>query len=195
VSSDTAQIVARLAILAFVALLVQVALLSQLSLFGASPDLAPLVIMSAGLLAGPVAGALTGFSVGLLVDMALLQTLGVSSLVYVLVGHFAGRLRETARDPQATLLPLAAGALATFAALIVFSLLQFLLGIEAPVSLELFRQIVATVLINTLIALPVHALVRRLLSPALPDQARPRRRPRAGGSSTGGGGLSPLIQP
>ena len=38
-------------------------------------------------------------------------------------------------------------------------------------SLELFRQILATVLINTLLALPVHALVRRLLSPALPGRA------------------------
>ena len=195
VSTDTAQLVLRLGLLALVSLLVQVALLSQLSLFGASPDLAPLVVMSVGLLAGPAAGALTGFSIGLLVDMALLQTLGVSSLVLVVIGHFAGRLRETARDPQATLLPLAAGALATLVALIMFSLLQFLLGVEAPVSLELFRQIVSTVLINTLIALPVHALVRRVLGPAVADPARRRRRPGPGGSSSGSGGLSPLISP
>jgi rod shape-determining protein MreD len=197
-STDTARLVLRLAILAFVALVVQVALLSQLSLFGASPDLAPLVVMSVGLLAGPVAGALTGFSVGLLVDAALLQTLGVSSLVLLMIGHLAGRLRETVRDPQATLLPLAAGAIATLVALVVFSLLQFLLGVEAPVSLELFRQIVSTVLINTLIALPVHALVRRLLAPALGRAGQgPRRRRGGQGSSrsTGSGGLSPLIQP
>jgi hypothetical protein len=106
----------------------------------------------------------------------------------VLVGHFSGRLRETVRDPQAALLPLAAGAVGTLLALAVFSLLQFLLGVETPVSLELLRQIVSTVLINTLLALPVHALVRRALGNALPDEPRRRRRRR-------GAGLSPLMQP
>jgi rod shape-determining protein MreD len=184
-----AQLAARLAAMALVAVLVQIAALSQLSAFGATPDLAPLIVASAGLLAGPVPGALAGFGVGLLVDVALLQTLGVSSLVLVMVGHFAGRLRETTRDPQATLIPLAAGALGTLMALVVFSLIQFLLGVEAPVSLELLRQIVSTVLLNTLLALPVHALVRRVLGPALPED---RRRPRRRRPTTG---LSPLIQP
>ncbi|HEX8121529.1 MAG TPA: rod shape-determining protein MreD [Solirubrobacteraceae bacterium] len=187
-TQDTAQLTLRLAILGVVAVLVQIAAVSQLSLLGATPDLAPLIVVSVGLLAGPIPGAVMGFSVGLFVDFALLQTLGVSSLVLVIVGHFAGRLRETVRDPGASLLPLAAGAAGTAVALVVFSLMQFLLGVKAPVSLELLRQILATVLINTLIALPVHALVRRVLAPALPDS--PRRRRRRPSSP-----LSPLIQP
>jgi hypothetical protein len=96
-------------------------------------------------------------------------------------------MRDNARDPQATLLPLAAGALGTFVALTVFSLLQFLLGVEAPVSFELVRQIISTVLINTLIALPIHAAVRRALGSTVDDRRRRRRRARPG--------LSPLIQP
>ena len=187
-TTNTAQLALRLALLALIAVLVQVAAVSQLTLFGATPDIAPLIVVCVGLRAGPVAGALTGFAMGLFVDFALLQTLGVSSLVLVLVGHFAGRLGETVRDPQATLLPLAAGAAGTAVALVVFSLMQFLLGVEAPVSVELFRQILATVLINTLLALPVHAVVRRFLGPALPDS--PRRRRRRPSSP-----LSPLIQP
>ena len=184
-TTDTVQLAIRLAVLAVVAVLVQIAGVSQLSLFGATPDLTPLIVISTGLLAGPIAGAVMGFSMGLFVDFALLQTLGVSSLTLVIVGHFAGRLRETVRDPDAALLPLAAGGVGTAVALLLFSLMQFLLGVESPVSLELFRQILATVLINTLLALPVHALVRRVLSPALPDRRR-RRRPSS---------LSPLIQP
>ena len=186
-TTDTAQLSVRLALLAVVAVLVQIAAVSQLTLFGATPDLTPLIVISAGLLAGPIAGALMGFSMGLFVDFALLQTLGVSSLALVIVGHFAGRLRETVRDPGAALLPLAAGAAGTAVAVVVFSIIQFLLGIETPVSLELFRQILSTVLINTLLALPVHALVRRVLGPALPDvRRRRRRRPSP---------ISPLIQP
>ncbi len=187
-STDGTQLTVRLVILGIVAVLVQIALVSQISVFGATPDLAPLVVVSVGMLAGPVAGAVMGFSMGLFVDFALLQTLGVSSLVLVVVGHFAGRLRETVRDPEATLLPLAAGAAGSAVALVMFSIMQFLLGVESPVSLELFRQILSTVLINTLLALPVHALVRRVLAPALPDSPRRRRRRQTSP-------LSPLIQP
>lgn len=196
--SPRAQLALRLAALALVTVLVQIAMVSQLSLFGATPDVVPLVVASAGLLAGPIPGALTGFGAGLLVDVALIQTLGVSSLVYVIVGHFAGRLRETVRDPQAFLLPLAAGGVGTLVALVAFSVIQFLLGVESPVSFELLSQIIGTVLVNTLLALPLHALVRRLLSPALPDQPRRRRRPRGSqrlGAPNPRPGMSPLIQP
>jgi rod shape-determining protein MreD len=185
--SQPVQLGLRLAFIALATVLAQTAALSQLSLFGATPDIAPLVVASVGLLAGSVAGALMGFGVGLLVDMALLQTLGISSLVYVIVGHYSGLMRDNARDPQATALPLAAGALGTFVALVVFSLLQFLLGVEAPVSFELVRQIISTVLINTLIALAVHAAVRRTLGGVVDDRRKRRRRARPG--------LSPLIQP
>jgi rod shape-determining protein MreD len=188
VTAATGQLALRLLLLAFVVVLLQTAALTQVSFLGATPDIGPLVVVSAGLLTGPVGGALTGFGLGLLTDVALLQTLGVTSLVYVVVGHFAGRFRETVRDPQATLLPLAAGAIGTLVALTMFSLMQFLLGVEAPVSLELVRQIISTVLINTLFALPVHALVRRALGTAAGDARGPRRR-------RGRPGLSPLIQP
>ena len=193
--SAPVQLGIRIALLALIVVLVQIAAIAQISVFGATPDIVPLVVASVGLLAGPVPGALAGFGAGLLVDVALIQTLGVSSLVYVIVGHFAGRLRETVRDPQAFLLPLAAGALGTLVALVVFSVIQFLLGVEAPVSLDLLRQIVSTVLINSLLALPVYALVRRVLGPALPDQTRRRRRPRSARGGRERVGMSPLISP
>lgn len=181
------QLSLRLALVALATVLLQTAAFSQISLFGATPDIAPLVVASVGLLAGSVSGALMGFGVGLLVDAALLQTLGISSFVYVIVGYGAGLMRDRARDPQATALPLAAGAVGSFVALTVYSLLQFLLGVETPVSVELVRQIISTVLINTLIALAVHALVRRALGGSIEDRRRRRRRARPG--------LSPLIQP
>ena len=176
----------RLAALAGVAVIVEIAAVSQVSLLGVNADLSPLVVMAVGLLAGSIAGALVGFGMGLFIDMALLQTLGVSSLIYLVVGYGAGRLREL-RDPQGALLPALVGALATAAATIGYSVVQFLLGVDAPVSLLLARQIVATVAINTLIALPVFALARRWLEPALPEDPRRRRR-----RAYTTGGLSPL---
>jgi rod shape-determining protein MreD len=177
---------ARLAIASSVAVIVQIAAVSQVTLLGVSADLTPLFVASAGLLGGSVTGAVLGFWMGLWIDVALLQTLGVTSLVLVCVGYAAGRLREV-RDPAHALTPLAVGAAATAAAEVGFSIIQFLLGVDAPVSALLIRQIIATVAVNALLALPVHALVRRLLSPYLPDH--PRRRGRRAYAT---GGLSPI---
>jgi hypothetical protein len=104
----------------------------------------------------------------------------------VLVGYAAGRLREL-RDPQGALVPLAVGAAATAAALLGYSVVQFMLGVDSPVSFLLAREILATVLLNTIIALPVHAIVRRWLLPVLPEDPRRRRR-----RAYTTGGLSPL---
>lgn len=182
----SAQLAARLAGMGLVTVVIQVAAVSQVQLFGVNADLAPLVVAAAALLCGAVPGAVFGFGVGLFVDSALVQMLGLSSLVYLTVGYTAGRLREL-RDPQGVLVPMAVGASATAAALIGFSLMHFLLGVEGPVSLLLARQILATVLLNTLIAVPVFALVRRWIAPVLPEDPRRRRR-----RAYTTGGLSPL---
>jgi hypothetical protein len=83
----------------------------------------------------------------------------------------------------------AVGAAATVIAAIGFALLQFLLGVKAPVSLLLLRDTLMIVLLNTLIALPVYALVHRLLATFLPDDPRRRRR-----RAYTTGGLSPLTR-
>jgi rod shape-determining protein MreD len=179
----------RLLVLAFATVVIQQAAISQISIFGVSADLGPLVVMSVGLLAGSMAGAITGFGTGLLVDLVLVQTLGVTSLLYIAIGYWSGRLREL-RDPAHGLVPLAMGAAVTAFAGLGMALIQFLLGVNAPVSLLLFQQIFITVLVNSLIALPVFAIVRRLIRPTLPDDPRRRRR-----RAYTTGGLSPLSRP
>lgn len=182
----TPGVVLRLAALGLVAVIVQLSAISQVTVIGVTADISPLVVMSAGLLLGSIPGAVMGFSMGLLVDMALLQTPGVSSLIFIAVGYGAGRLREL-RDPAHGLIPLAAGAAATAITEVGFSMIQFLLGADGPVSLLLVRQILATIVLNALLALPIYALVRRIVGPYLPDDPRRRRR-----RAYTTGGLSPL---
>lgn len=182
----TPQAVLRVSLLGLVGGIVQLALVSQIAVFGVPADLSPLLAGAIGLLAGSIAGAVFGFSLGLFMDMALLQTLGVSSLVLIAVGYGAGRLREL-RDPAHGLVPVAVGAAATAVGAIGFAVMQFLLGVEAPVSLLLVRQILLQIVLNTLLALPIYALVRKLLLPYLPDDPRRRRR-----RAYTTGGLSPL---
>jgi hypothetical protein len=80
------------------------------------------------------------------------------------------------------------GASASAVSLVGYSLMEFMLGVDAPVSFELLRQIVLGVLVNAIVALPMWALVRRLLVGALPEDPRKRRRRRTYTT----GGLSPL---
>jgi rod shape-determining protein MreD len=178
----------RLILLAFFAVVVQESAVSQVSIFGVSADLTPLVVMSVGLLCGSLTGAVFGFATGLLIDLVLVQTLGVTSLLYIAIGYWAGRLREL-RDPSHELVPLAGGAAASAFAGVGMAMIQFLLGVDAPVSLLLLQEIFIVVLVNTLIALPVHALVRRIIRPILPEDPRRRRR-----RAYTTGGLSPLQQ-
>jgi rod shape-determining protein MreD len=184
-------LIVRLAIIGLVAVIVQITAISQISLLGVSADLTPLIVASVGLLAGSVPGAVMGFSMGLFVDTALVQTLGIDSLLLTGIGYGAGRLREL-RDPSHTLVPVAIGAAATAISQIGYALIQFLLGVDAPVSFLLVREILFTIAVNTVLALPIYALVRRVVAPALPEDPRRRRARRA---SSVAGGISPLSQP
>jgi rod shape-determining protein MreD len=179
-------LIARIAALSLVVVFFQAGVVSEVPVFGVTVDLSPLLVAFVGLLCGSTVGAASGFAVGLLVDLALVQTLGLTSLVFTLVGYWCGRLREL-RDPQAALTPLLVGAGATAGALVVYSLMEFMLGVDAPVSLELLRQIVLGVLVNTVVALPMWVLVRRCLIGGLPEDPRRRRR-----RAYTTGGLSPL---
>jgi rod shape-determining protein MreD len=184
--SFTPALALRIALLSVALVFFQEGVVSEVPILGVSADLTPLLVAFVGLLCGSMLGAVTGFAVGLLVDLALVQTLGVTSLTFTLIGYWAGRLREL-RDPQAALTPLLVGAAASAAAMVGYSLVEFLLGVDAPVSWDLLRQIVVGVLVNAVVALPTWALVRRSLQPGLPEDPRRRRR-----RAYTTGGLSPL---
>jgi rod shape-determining protein MreD len=167
--------VVRVTLLVLLSVVLQLAAVSQFTILGVNPDLTPLIVLSVGLLAGPVAGSVVGFSLGLLVDMALVQTLGVTSLLLTSLGYAAGRYREL-RDASHALLPAIAGFLATVAYMASFSVTQFLLGVDSSVSALVIRDIFVGAFVNAVIATPLFAAVRALLRPALVDSLGPRRR-------------------
>ncbi len=126
----------RLAAFALLVVFFQIGVVSEVPVFGVNADVSALLVAFIGLMCGSTVGAACGFAVGLLVDLALLQTLGLTSLVFTLIGYWCGRLREL-RDPQAALTPLLVGAGASAVSLVGYSLMEFMLGVDAPVSFEL----------------------------------------------------------
>jgi rod shape-determining protein MreD len=165
----------RLFVLVVVGVVVQLSVMSQITLWGANADIVPLIVLSVGLLAGPVPGSVIGFCAGVVVDMALVQTLGLSSLLLTGVGYLGGRYREL-RDADHKMVPPIAGAIVTLAYAAAFSVTQFLLGVESSVSPLLIRDFLVAALVNGIVAIPVFAAVRSMLRPSLIEPPRPRRR-------------------
>jgi rod shape-determining protein MreD len=187
--SPTPGTFARLAGLVLFGVILQIAGVATLHVFGAEPDLVPLIVGAVGLLGGSVYASVVGFFCGLLIDLALGQPLGASSLVLTSVGYAVGRYREV-RDPAHGLLPIPIGAAATAGYVIGFALLSFMLQVRAPVSASVIREMIITILLNALLALLVFPVIRRYMRATLVGDQRPRRR--AARATTGPLGLRGL---
>jgi rod shape-determining protein MreD len=158
----------RIALIVVVTIVLQISFFSYLSFFGTTPNVVPLMVVSLGLLGGGMVGAVCGFAAGLLLDSALLQTLGVSSLVLLGAGYLAGRYREGAEVSNSLIPPLLAGALTTAAAA-GFAAIQLMLGVHTTVSLLVLREIFVQGLLAVLLMIPIYPLIRWALRPALVD--------------------------
>jgi rod shape-determining protein MreD len=174
----------RLGLLILAVIVLQVSAMAELRVLGGSADLVPLLVAAVALYGGSVAGAATGFTTGLLLDLALGQTLGASSLVLSAVGYGVGRFREV-RDPSHGLVAIPVAAAATAGWVTAFAAVSFMLEFEASVSALVFREMLVTIVLNTVLALPFFALVRRVMRSAFavdPTELRRRRRaPRESG--------------
>ncbi len=169
----------RVGLLLVLALVLELSAVGQIGLFGGHVDLVPLVVAAIAYYAGSIAGAVSGFAMGFLVDVAAGQTMGASSLVLTAIGYGVGRFREL-RDPSHGLLPIPVGAAATAAWVTAFAAVSFMLDVGATVSPVVIREMIVTVLLNSLLAVPVFAGCRRVLRPSLvvdPAEVRRRRRP------------------
>ncbi len=159
----------RIAVIVVLTIVLQISFFSYLSFFGTTPNVIPLVVVSLGLLGGGMVGAVCGFTGGLLLDSALLKTLGVSSLVLLSAGYLAGRYREGAEISNSLIPPLLAGALTTGAAA-GFAAIQLMLGVRSAVSLLVLREIFVQGLLAVVLTIPIYPLIRRALRAGIVDE-------------------------
>lgn len=158
----------RLGLIVFVAVLLQVSVVAQVPVLGAQANLIPVAVAALALLGGSVYGAAVGFAAGLLLDLAMGMSLGGSSLVLSAVGYAIGRFAEL-RDVSHGLLPIAVAAAATIGYDVAYGAITFMQDIEATVSVLVLRDMVVGVLLNALLALPLFALVRRIMRPVIAE--------------------------
>jgi rod shape-determining protein MreD len=179
----TPKILARLVAIVVVGVLLQLSFFSQVALFHTSPDVLPALVVSLGLLGGTMTGVVTGFSVGFLLDCLLIAPLGGGSLVLLATGYLAGLFRERFEIHSPLVPPLLCMGLTLFAEL-GFGAVELTLGIDAPVSPLVLRDMLLKSIFAFFLGWAIHALMRRVLRPALVDEPTVRRssRPRMMGA-------------
>src|SRR5437870_9828812 len=74
-------------------LVLHLTVLDHLRVFGASPDGMLLLAVVAGIVGGPKLGAILGFGAGITLDLFLETPMGLSALVFCLVGYAVGNIQ------------------------------------------------------------------------------------------------------
>ena len=171
----TPKIVARLIVVGIFGVLLQLTFFSQIELFHVSPDVLPALVVVLGLLGGSLTGAVAGFSIGLFLDCLLVEALGISSLVLLGIGYSAGLFRERF-EIHNSLVPALLCMGLTLVAELGFAAIQLLLGIDAPVSLLIVRDLLLKSVYAFFLGWPIYLLVRRALRPALVEEPKVQRR-------------------
>jgi rod shape-determining protein MreD len=171
----TPKILARMVAIAILVVLLQLSFFSRVTFLETSPDILPALVVVFGLLGGSMTGSVAGFSIGLLVDCLLAGTLGVTSLVLLGVGYLAGLFRERFEMHSALVPPLLCMGLTLFAEL-GFALVQLTLGVDAPVSALIVRDMLLKSIYAFFLGWPLYIGLRFALRAALVDEPRIERR-------------------
>jgi rod shape-determining protein MreD len=143
----------KLPLVIFAALLVQLSVVNRIELWGVSGDVLVVVAIAGGFVAGPERGAAIGFATGLAIDLLLSTPLGLTALVFTVVGYVAGMVSvNLIRSSRLTLFALVAlsAPTAVGAWVVIGALFGQTYLLEAPVA-----TIALVVTIVALIATPV----------------------------------------
>ncbi len=143
-------------------MVLQTALLDRLPFPGGSaPDLVLVLVVTLALASGPMPGLLIGFGAGLALDMAPPATnlLGLSALVFCLVGYGCGRLRGPLE--RSAWLPLAVVALGVTAGEALYALVGLMFG-DPDISWQSIRLVLPVAVVYDILLCPfvVYAVVR-----------------------------------
>jgi rod shape-determining protein MreD len=152
------------------AALVQVSIASAIEVAEGHPDVVLVLVVSIALLRGPVFGAVIGFWAGLVLDIASLETLGLTSLLLTLAGYFAGRLGDVTTKSSAHPSLVAVG-LGTIGVALGSAVLHFMLGSTLSAGEFFVGVLLPSLALNLLLAYPLYGLCRRIFH----AEARERR--------------------
>jgi rod shape-determining protein MreD len=171
----TPKIVVRIVVICMLGVLLQLSFFSRVELFHVSPDILPALVVCLGLLGGSMTGAVSGFGIGFFLDCLLVEALGISSLVLLGIGYLAGLFRERF-EVHSSLVPALLCMGLTMLAELGFGLVQLLLGLDAPLSPLIIRDLLLKSVYAFFLGWPIYLGMRWALRPALVDDPKVQRR-------------------
>ncbi len=148
--------------LVFLAAILQASVFSSVTILNGTPDLLLVTIICVALLRGPIIGAAAGFWGGLLLDVANLATLGVTSLLLLVAGYWTGRYGETTGRDRAHA-PFLSVAVITFLYALGSLAFHFVLGEPAPARTVLWATLFQGIALNLILTWPVYKLASLIL--------------------------------
>ena len=157
----------RLGLVLLPVLTIQTTWMADLRPFGAPGDLLLLLAIAAGMVGGPVRGAVVGFAAGIAMDLVLLTPFGLSSLTYLAVGYAVGTIHDGVLR-SAPWIPVVAGFVASALGVVFFVVLGQLVGQQFRIP-QLPQVVVVTATINALLVFPA-VFVLRWIEEAAPDR-------------------------
>lgn len=159
-----------MAAVVLLAVALQSTLLARVTLLGVIPQLVLVVVVCLAYLDGERVGVVVGFAGGLLQDLLLPQSIiGLTALVYTLIGYGVGSLRQFA-PTESVWSPVFAVAIASGIAEFGYALLAIILGQEW-VSLSFTAKVTGLVMLyDTLLTPLAFPLLRRIAARFRPEK-------------------------
>ena len=133
------------------------------TLFGITPDLILVVVISFSILEGPTVGATTGFGGGLLRDLLVAAPKGLTGLAYLIVGYAIGIGRPYVQSTS-VLVPVIGVFVGSLAGSALYVILTALLGEPVFSLARIGRVVLLTAIYNTLLVPFVYPVVRKIAS-------------------------------
>ncbi len=157
--SEETGLILRWTTVVLIGFVLQIGVLVDLQLFGVHADVLLVLAICAGLAGGAGRGAVVGFFAGLLADVMLPGTLGISALAFAAIGWGVGSVREGVLSTTrmfSVLVTLVASALGV----VLYALLAQLLGQRSLSDPRLVQIVGIVAVLNALLCLPALAVSR-----------------------------------
>jgi rod shape-determining protein MreD len=154
-------------------LLVQLTLLTHVRVFGVMPDAMLLLAITGGIVGGPTAGAFIGFGSGMAIDLFLQTPMGLSALVFSVVGYAVGLLQASILR-TAWWIPVLTALVASACGVVLFAVVGAVVGEHDLLSTRLLLIVLVVALSNAVLAIPVLRLVQWTMAHDAPRGAYAR---------------------
>ncbi len=140
------------------ALIINLSVLSRIRVAGTMADLMLLLAIAAGITGGPVRGAVVGFISGMSVDLFLQTPLGLSALVFCIVGYAVGTA-ESGILRSSWWIPVLTAFVASVAGELVFAVMGSVVG---DTHLDMSRLLLVIVIVGAMNALLAPLTIRTM---------------------------------